>query len=190
MNQNLLVIKCDGSIECINFDKIYCVLDWVVEGLYNVLIFQVELCFYIQFYDGIKIFDIYEIIIKVVVDLIFCDVLDYQYFVVCLVIFYLCKKVYGQFELFVLYDYVVKMVEMGKYDNYLLEDYMEEEFKQMDIFIDYDCDMIFFYVVVKQLEGKYLVQNCVIGEIYESVQFFYILVVVCLFLNYLCEMCL
>lgn len=77
MNQSLLVIKCDGCIECINFDKIYCVFDWVVEGLNNVLVFQVELCLYIQFYDGIKIFDIYEIIIKVVVDLIFCDVLDY-----------------------------------------------------------------------------------------------------------------
>lgn len=157
MNQSLLVIKCDGIIECINFDKIYCVLDWVVEGLNNVLIFQVELCFYIQFYDGIKIVDIYEIIIKVVVDLIFCDVLDYQYFVVCLVIFYLCKKVFGQFELLVFYDYVVKMVEKGKYDYYLLEDYMEEEFQQMDGFFDYWCDMNFFYVVVKQLEGKYLV---------------------------------
>lgn len=184
MNQNLLVIKRDGSIERINFDKIYRVLDWAVEGLYNVSIFQVELRFYIQFYDGIKIFDIYEIIIKVVVDLIFRDASDYQYFVARLAIFYLRKKVYGQFESFALYDYVVKMVEMGKYDNYLLEDYTEEEFKQMDIFIDYDRDMIFFYVVVKQLEGKYLVQNRVIGEIYESVQFFYILVVACLFSNY------
>ena len=33
------------------------------------------------------------------------------------------------------------MVEMGKYDNHLLEDYTEEEFKQMDTFIDHDRDM-------------------------------------------------
>ncbi len=44
------------------------------------------------------------------------------------------------------------MVEMGKYDNHLLEDYTEEEFKQMDTFIDHDRDMTFSYAAVKQLE--------------------------------------
>ncbi len=76
------------------------------------------------------------------------------------------------------------MVEMGKYDNHLLEDYTEEEFKQMDTFIDHDRDMTFSYAAVKQLEGKYLVQNRVTGEIYESAQFLYILVAACLFSNY------
>ncbi len=60
------------------------------------------------------------------------------------------------------------MVELGKYDNHLLEDYTEEEFKQMDSFIVHDRDMTFSYAAVKQLEGKYLVQNRVTGEIYES----------------------
>lgn len=78
----------------------------------------------------------------------------------------------------------MKMVEMGKYDNHLLEDYTEEEFKQMDTFIDHDRDMTFSYAAVKQLEGKYLVQNRVTGEIYESAQFLYILVAACLFSNY------
>ncbi|KSB86738.1 hypothetical protein LFZ31_10870 [Salmonella enterica subsp. enterica serovar Newport str. S09097] len=62
------------------------------------------------------------------------------------------------------------MVELGKYDNHLLEDYTEEEFKQMDSFIVHDRDMTFSYAAVKQLEGKYLVQNRVTGEIYESAQ--------------------
>ncbi|MCS5960747.1 hypothetical protein LNP74_18225 [Klebsiella pneumoniae subsp. pneumoniae] len=39
------------------------------------------------------------------------------------------------------------------------------------------------YAAVKQLEGKYLVQNRVTGEIYESAQFLYILVAACLFLE-------
>lgn len=76
------------------------------------------------------------------------------------------------------------MVELGKYDNHLLEDYTEEEFKQMDSFIVHDRDMTFSYAAVKQLEGKYLVQNRVTGEIYESAQFLYILVAACLFSNY------
>lgn len=44
--------------------------------------------------------------------------------------------------------------------------------------------MNFSYAAVKQLEGKYLVQNRVTGEIYESAQFLYILVAACLFSNY------
>ena len=61
----------------------------------------------------------------------------------------------------------MKMVEKGKYDHHLLEDYTEEEFQQMDGFLDHWRDMNFSYAAVKQLEGKYLVQNRVTGEIYE-----------------------
>ncbi len=78
----------------------------------------------------------------------------------------------------------MKMVELGKYDTHLLEDYTEEEFEQMNGFIDHWRDMNFSYAAVKQLEGKYLVQNRVTGEIYESAQFLYILVAACLFSNY------
>lgn len=184
MNQNLLVTKRDGSTERINLDKIHRVLDWAAEGLHNVSISQVELRSHIQFYDGIKTSDIHETIIKAAADLISRDAPDYQYLAARLAIFHLRKKAYGQFEPPALYDHVVKMVEMGKYDNHLLEDYTEEEFKQMDTFIDHDRDMTFSYAAVKQLEGKYLVQNRVLSEIYESAQFLYILVAACLFSNY------
>lgn len=66
-----------------------------------------------------------------------------------------CVKAYGQFEPPALYDHVVKMVELGKYDTHLLEDYTEEEFEQMNGFIDHWRDMNFSYAAVKQLEGKY-----------------------------------
>ena len=38
----------------------------------------------------------------------------------------------------------------------------------MNGFIDHWRDMNFSYAAVKQLEGKYLVQNRVTGEIYEA----------------------
>ena len=44
--------------------------------------------------------------------------------------------------------------------------------------------MHFSYAAVKQLEGKYLVQNRVTGDIYESAQFLYMLVGMCLFSKY------
>ncbi|MEX0631648.1 hypothetical protein M8494_04555 [Serratia ureilytica] len=82
-----------------------------------------------------------------------------------LAIFHLRKKAYGQFEPPKLHAHVTRMVEMGKYDKHLLEDYSAEEFEQMDSFIDHWRDMNFSYAAVKQLEGKYLVQNRVSGEI-------------------------
>lgn len=184
MNQSLLVTKRDGRTERINLDKIHRVLDWAAEGLNNVSVSQVELRSHIQFYDGIKTSDIHETIIKAAADLISRDAPDYQYLAARLAIFHLRKKAFGQFEPPALYHHVVKMVELGKYDNHLLEDYTEEEFKQMDSFIVHDRDMTFSYAAVKQLEGKYLVQNRVTGEIYESAQFLYILVAACLFSNY------
>ncbi len=184
MNQSLLVTKRDGSTERINLDKIHRVLDWAAEGLNNVSISQVELRSHIQFYDGIKTADIHETIIKAAADLISRDAPDYQYLAARLAIFHLRKKAYGQFEPPALFDHVSKMVKNGKYDTHLLEDYTEEEFKQMDSFIEHDRDMTFSYAAVKQLEGKYLVQNRVTGEIYESAQFLYILVAACLFSNY------
>ncbi|AGO56153.1 class 1a ribonucleoside-diphosphate reductase subunit alpha [Serratia plymuthica] len=184
MNQSLLVTKRDGRKERINLDKIHRVIDWAAEGLNNVSVSQVELRSHIQFYDGIKTADIHETIIKAAADLISRDAPDYQYLAARLAIFHLRKKAYGQFEPPKLLAHVTRMVEMGKYDKHLLEDYNSEEFEQMDSFIDHWRDMNFSYAAVKQLEGKYLVQNRVSGEIYESAQFLYILVAACLFSNY------
>ncbi|MBW7984641.1 class 1a ribonucleoside-diphosphate reductase subunit alpha [Enterobacillus tribolii] len=184
MNQSLLVTKRDGRKERINLDKIHRVLDWAAEGLHNVSVSQVELRSHIQFYDGIRTADIHETIIKAAADLISRESPDYQYLAARLAIFHLRKKAYDQFEPPKLYDHVSRLVEMGKYDRHLLEDYTEEEFAQMDGFIDHWRDMNFSYAAVKQLEGKYLVQNRVTGEIYESAQFLYILVAACLFSGY------
>lgn len=184
MNQSLLVTKRDGRKERINLDKIHRVIDWAAEGLNNVSVSQVALRSHIQFYDGIKTADIHETIIKAAADLISRDAPDYQYLAARLAIFHLRKKAYGKFEPPKLYAHVTRMVEMGKYDKHLLEDYSTEEFEQMDGFIDHWRDMNFSYAAVKQLEGKYLAQNRVTGEIYESAQFLYILVAACLFSGY------
>ena len=54
----------------------------------------------------------------------------------------------------------------------------------MDKFIVHQRDMNFSYAAVKQLEGKYFVQNRITGDIYESAQFLYVLVAACLFSRY------
>ncbi|MEM0514464.1 class 1a ribonucleoside-diphosphate reductase subunit alpha [Pseudoalteromonas sp. YIC-827] len=184
MTQQLSVSKRDGRKEALDLDKIHRVITWAAEGLNNVSVSQVELKSHIQFYDGIRTEDIHETIIKSAADLISKDTPDYQYLAARLAIFHLRKKAYGRFEPPKLYDHVVKLVEDKRYDQHLLSDYTQSEFEQMDQFIDHSRDLNFSYAAVKQLEGKYLVQNRVTGDIYESAQFLYILVAASLFSDY------
>lgn len=184
MNQSLLVTKRDGRKEIINLNKIHRIINWAAKGLKNVSVSQVELRARMQFYDGIKTTDIHETIIKTAADLISQDTPDYQYMAAHLAVFYLRKKAYGQFEPPKLFDHVSRLVKIGKYDKHLLEDYSVEEFEKMEDFIDHRRDMNFSYAAMKQLEGKYLVQNRVNGDVYESGQFLYILVAACLFSRY------
>ncbi|MBU3016567.1 ribonucleoside-diphosphate reductase subunit alpha [Paraglaciecola agarilytica] len=184
MNNNLFVTKRTGERESIDLEKIHKVITWAAKGLNNVSVSQVEIKAHIQFYDGIKTEDIHETLIRSAADLISTDAPDYQYLAARLAIFHLRKKAYGQFEPPALFAHVTQMIEMQKYDQHLLSDYSEAEFQEMDDYIDHWRDMDFSYAAVKQLEGKYLVQNRVTGEIYESAQFLYILVAACLFADY------
>jgi len=184
MNQQLSVSKRDGRKESLDLDKIHRVIAWAAEGLDNVSVSQVELKSHIQFYDGIRTDDIHETIIKAAADQISKDTPDYQYLAARLAVFHLRKKAYGQFEPPRLYDHITKLVEDKRYDQHLLVDYTEQEIDELDAYIDHNRDLNFSYAAVKQLEGKYLVQNRVTGEIYESAQFLYILVAASLFSDY------
>lgn len=180
----LLVTKREGHQEPIDLEKIHKVITWAAEGLENVSVSEIELKAHIQFYNGIKTEDIHETIIKSAADLISEETPDYQYLSAHLAIFHLRKKAFGQYEPPHLYSHVKKLVSMGKYDKHILADYTEAELNQMNDMIVHDRDKNFSYAAVKQLEGKYLVQNRVSGEIYESAQFLYILVSACLFSSY------
>lgn len=181
---NIKVTKRDGRLEDIDLDKIHRVVTWAAEGLQNVSVSQVELKSHIQFYNGIRTDDIHETIIKAAADLISQDTPDYQYLAARLAIFHLRKIAYGEFEPPHLYDHVKKLTDAGKYDRHIIEDYSREEFDELNAYIDHSRDMTFSYAAVKQLEGKYLVQNRVTRQIYETPQFLYILVAMCLFSKY------
>ncbi|WP_334106765.1 class 1a ribonucleoside-diphosphate reductase subunit alpha [Methylobacillus sp.] len=182
--ESMSATKRDGRREPINLDKIHRVIDWAAQGLDNVSVSQVELKSHIQFYDGIRTDVIHETIIKSAADLISEETPDYQYLAARLAIFHLRKIAYGQFEPPHLFDHVTKLTEMGKYDSHILADYSREEFDELNAHLDHWRDMNFSYAAVKQLEGKYLVQNRVTKKIYESPQFLYMLVAMCLFAKY------
>lgn len=184
LNKEILVTKRDGHQEPLQLDKIHRVLEWAAEGLENVSVSQVELKAHIQFYNGISTEDIHSMLIKSTADLISTDTPDYQYMAARLAIFHLRKIAYGEFTPPKLLDHIKKMVELKKYDAEILVDYTEDEINELDEYIDHWRDMTFSYAAVKQLEGKYLVQNRVTKEVYESPQFLYMLVGAVLFSKY------
>ena len=178
------VTKRDGRQEPIDLDKIHRVLDWAAMGLKNVSVSQVELKSHIQFYNGMRTKDIHETIIKAAADLISESTPDYQYLAARLAIFHLRKIAYGEFEPPHLFDHVTKLTNEERYDSHILRDYDKAEFDELNEYIDHGRDMSFSYAAVKQLEGKYLVQNRVTKDVYESPQMLYILIGMCLFADY------
>ncbi len=184
MSQDIKVIKRNGQQESIDMEKIHRVIHWASQDLKGVSVSQVEINAQLAFFDGIKTADIHETIIKSAADLISVEVPDYQYLAARLAIFHLRKKAFKSFTPPPLFEHIKKFTNLGIYDKDILNKYSKEEIETLDAYIDHWRDMKFSYAAVKQLEGKYLVQNRVTGEIYESPQFLYVLVGMCLFQEY------
>lgn len=180
----ITVVKRGGRSELLDLDKIHKVLNWAAEGLDDVSVSQVELKAQLQFHNGITTSDIHETLIKAAADLISADTPDYQYLAARLAIFHLRKRAYGDFQPPKLRDHVEAMVEAGRYDSHLFTDYSDADYETMEGFLRHERDLNFSYAAVKQLEGKYLVQNRVTGEVYESPQFLYVLIAASLFASY------
>ena len=184
MTEDIKVTKRNGKQESIDMEKIHRVVHWASQDLEGVSVSQVEINAQLAFFDGIKTEDIHETIIKSAADLISTETPDYQYLAARLAIFHLRKKAFQQFTPPSLLDHVTKYTELGIYDKDILAKYNKDEIEEFDAYIDHWRDMSFSYAAVKQLEGKYLVQNRVTGDVYESPQFLYILVGMCLFQEY------
>ena len=187
MTENtLLVTKRDGHTEALDINKIHRVLEWAAEDL-DVSVSEVELKAKIQFYDGVKTEDIHAMLIKSAADLIEKYNPDYQYMAARLLAVHLRKKAYGGFTPPTLLEHVKRKVEEGIYDPYIFEHYTEEEINELGNYIDHNRDFYFIneegkkrnsfaYAGMKQLEGKYLIQNRVTGQLHETPQFLYMLV--------------
>lgn len=184
MNKDIQVTKRNGKKEAIDMEKIHRVINWASQGLDGVSVSQVEMNATLAFFDGIKTEDIHETIIKSAADLISTDVPSYQYLAARLTIFHLRKKSFKSFTPTPLFEHVTKFTDLGIYDKDILNKYSKQEIDELDAYTEHERDMKFSYAAVKQLEGKYLVQNRTTGEIYESPQQLYMLVGMCLFQQY------
>jgi len=178
------VIKRDGSKEPLDLDKLHKVVNYACQDITGVSASEVEIRSHLQFYDGIKSVDIQETIIKSTADLISEDTPGYQYVAGRLINYHLRKQVYTDFAPWSLYKLVSRNVDIGMYDPALMTDWSEEEWNQLDGYIKHERDETLTYAGMEQFRGKYLVQNRVTKEIYETPQMAYMCIAATLFGNY------
>ena len=183
---DISVVKRDGSVESLNLDKVHAMVELACEDLAGVSASQVEMNSGIQFYDGIKTEDVQEILIRSANDLISLDTPNYQYVAARLLLFGLRKAVFGYHpdKPPILYNHICKCVDHGMYDEGLLTVYTEEEWEEIESYVDHDRDYLFTYAGLRQVCDKYLVQDRSTGYLFETPQQMYIMIAATLFSKY------
>ena len=180
----LQVVKRDGSKEELNIEKLHKVVFFACEGISGVSPSEVEIKSQIQFFNGMTTKEIQETLIKAAADLISEETPNYQYVGGRLVNYALRKEVYDHYEPIHVKELVERNIEMGFYDPELITYYDDDEWDKINGFIKHQRDENLTYVAMEQLRGKYLCQNRVSGEIFETPQMCYILIAATLFNNY------
>lgn len=178
------VTKRNGDKENLDLEKLHQVVMWATEGISGVSASEVEIKSHLSFYNGIKTNDIQETLIKSAADLICEETPNYQFVAGRLICYHLRKQVYGSYTPWSLYQLVKRNCESGFYDKKLLDLYSIDEWEKINSFIDHKRDENFTYAAMEQWRGKYLVQNRVTKEIYETPQMATMMVAVTLFQRY------
>lgn len=180
-NNGILVTKRDGSKEPIDLNKMHKVVSFACEDVAGVSASQLEINSHIKFYNGIKTADVQETLIKAAAELISEETPNYQIVAARLVNYHLRKELYGTIQPPSLWDQISDVVDRGFYDPAILTWYTKEEIDQLDQYINHDRDYDLMYAGIEQFRGKYLVRNRATKQIYETPQFAYMLIAMCLF---------
>ncbi|MDA9374095.1 ribonucleoside-diphosphate reductase subunit alpha [bacterium] len=178
------VVKRDGAREILDLEKMHKVVFFACDGIAGVSPSEVEIKSHIQFYNGITSSEIQETLIKSAADLINEDTPNYQWVAGNLVNYHLRKMVYNSFTPCHIFELINKNTDRGFYDKALLVDYSENEWEVLNNYIKHDRDFNISYVGMEQFRGKYLVQNRVTKDVFESPQMAYMLIAATLFSSY------
>lgn len=178
------VTKREGHRENLDLEKLHRAVFWATQDITGVSASEIEIKSHIQFYNGIKTSDIQETLIKSAADLISEETPNYQYVAGRLICYHLRKQVYNQYDPWPLYELIKRNTDIGYYDAGLMSAYTEAEWHILDGHIKHERDENFTYVAMEQWRGKYLVQNRVTKDIYETPQVAYMLIAATLFQHY------
>jgi ribonucleoside-diphosphate reductase alpha chain len=176
------VTKRDGNKEDFSVEKIHKVVEWATNGINGVSFSDIEMNANLSLYDGISSEEIHQILIKSANDLISKSSPNYQYVAARLLNMQLRKAVWGYGDKptnFLLF--LKRNVDNAIYDPFILEKWSEEDVRVFEKYVNHDRDNMFTYAGLQQLIDKYLVKNRTTGKIYETPQFAYMCIAMCLF---------
>ena len=176
------VAKRNGQSEDYNVEKIHQVVQWATEDLNGVSLSDIEMNANLSLYDGIPTSEIQQILIKSANDLISESNPNYQYSAARLLNMQLRKDVWASGKKSpAFFDFIAVRVDNGVYDPAILEKWSKEDIEKLESYINHSRDDLFTYAGLQQLIDKYLVKNRSTGEIFETPQFAYMLIAMCLF---------
>ena len=180
------VIKRNGETAPLDLDKVHQMVEFACEGVAGVSESQVEMNANLQFFDGIKTSEIQDILIKSASDLISLESPNYQYVASRLLLFSIRKQVFPDWKNVYpsLVEHVQTCVNAKVYDAGILKKYNDEEWVELDSYIDHERCYGFTYAGLRQVVDKYLVQDRSSGRLYETPQYMYIMVAATLFQDY------
>ena len=162
MGPEISIVKRDGRKEPLDLDKLHKVVFFACEGLTGVSASQVEISSHISFQGGMTSEDIQETMIKAAADLITEDTPNYQLVAGRLITYHLRKQVYGQFDVPHLKQIVDANIANKMYDPLLTEWYSDEEFDQLEKWIDHKRDENYTFLVNLSWT-RYFPLNCSIA---------------------------
>jgi len=180
------VIKRNGEKSKLDAEKINKVLIWATENISGVSASDVAMNAHIQFYQGIKTTEIHNVLIQSAVDLISEKNPNYQYVAANLLNYLLRKEaleVNGE-NLPPLFDIVNRNVNLGFYDQIILDKYTESEFGELNLYMRHNRDYEFTYAGIQQLIDKYLVKDRTTGKSYETPQYAFMLIAMTVFMDH------
>ena len=182
--QDYKVTKANGEKEDFSVEKIHKVVEWATEGINGVSFSDVEMNANLSLYDGISTKEIHKILIKSANDLISKQSPNYQYVAARLLNMELRKDVWQCGKTYEPIDFLLfiqRNIDNGVYDPILQDKWSDQEIDKLGKYINHNRDDMFTYAGLQQMIDKYLVKNRSTGKIYETPQFAYMAIAMCLF---------
>ena len=178
------VLKRNGELEDYDIEKIHKVLEWATDGISGVSFSDIEMNSNLSISDGIETKKIHRILIKSASDLISTENPNYQQVAARLLNMSLRKDVWHTpSQPTGLLHHIQVNCDNGIYDSSVLEKWSDEDVKKIESYMKHERDDLYTYAGLQQMIDKYLVKNRSNGQIYETPQFAYILIAMCLFDN-------
>ena len=173
IKEDINVKKRNGrGTEQLDLNKIHVMVEEACKGLSGVSESEVEMQSELSLYNNITTAYIQETLIRSASDLITLDHPNYQFVAARLLLFSLRKSIFHKMhEHWSLIEQIGYGIGRGVYDPEIKNYYTDEEFDELDKYIDHERDLKFTYAGLRQVYDKYLVQDRSTGKIFETPQF-------------------